>query len=112
MQKSVMLTKFVMHYSLELIFKKAFARLHKNSYCLYRSTDLVLKVVTCWNKPYGLIDSELRTAKTRRAEVKEFDFLKTSLFCTVVCSSVDPSTLTDGIGLCNVKKKILQMLNL
>ena len=26
------------------------------------------------NKPYGLIDSELRIAQTRRAQVKEFDF--------------------------------------
>ena len=107
-----MLTKFVMHYSPQLIPKKAFVRRHKNSYCLYRSTDLVCKVVTSWNKPDGLIHSELRTAKTRRAQVKEFDFKKQGLFCTVVCSTVDPSTLTDGIGLCNVKEKILQVLNL
>ena len=74
MQKSVMLTKFVMHCSAELIPKKAFIRRHKNSYCLYGSTDLVRKVVTSWNKPDGLIGSELRTAQTRRAQVKELDF--------------------------------------
>ena len=49
-------------------------RLHKNSYSLYRSTDLVHKVVDRWGKPDGSRDSELPTARTRRTQVKEFDF--------------------------------------
>ena len=58
--------------------------------------DLVRKVVTSWKKPDGLLDSELRTARIRRVQVKEFDFKKTMLvlYCSVqYCRSKHPYRL-------------------